>query len=984
MGLDDKILEGQKAAEQQFKAAGINEGDQILIRELLNYGLRTPDRWGTKESLGRKLNPEDPEKGTKTVERILKKLSVKLKKLNITLEEDFSNIYSSPVFSINYEEKSGILKHLPIFNQPSQPITALYIADPGFGQVLHDRRSDKGANYFLKFNNLLKELDVALVMGAVPWVPEQSNEINTQYLKLLGKKTSDTQFPDDEEELPLEDQDYFRKHVKNKITTLTEAIESGAESLESILGRTFRGDVKLFFGYQDRKNLKDKRKLLRANYRELQKDKEKVEDKTDRLEEEYSLQESKYSATKQSYEFVKGLQKHLKQVKDSDKLEEKIKEYFSTEEQTLTLIRSNSPELHQKIVQKSGSAKNSQTLKDLTDYLASETDKAKTKLDKTESKLQDARSESANLEKNLKNFRLHKFLDQINVKADKDAIHHFKAMNEYLLEVSQLWKKWKGKTDEINPERRSDEEIKGHLFRVEPQINSLSDSVGLNTIQKQMLFLREDPSRPIPNYYVSAHDAGGVRIIPQMQKREGIREEKYFSDHEIVLHLKLPTMQSEDALEYCRRNEIDKPWDVKRKTKGSYASGIVITHETEEGILEVYWASTKDLTRLGRKAKQYEELKEELKKIEDVGEKKKTKKRLTNLENAFKVEPVYNGVKEDTIKIAFFEDWHVGSPNVMGRLRNLDIAKGVIQYSQERVPDIVVLGELAHGNHVAGSFKSDKQDIGLLPHEIEKVNQEIYTDTTITPEQKLRLSMYFSSMNRSSQPMTSASKQLLEVADGGLIELAQNALDAGGLAILVSGNHYDCSNNQSHDEAEMLELCFDRVYRKSGQLWVLDGSGERDGRGEVPLDQLVNERAKKSGFDYGSVYAAHSFKGASDPILGMMSGTNKMGLEVRAVLGAHVHQTAFGFADGKSYHIAPGLQTTNKFVEVINQTGGFRGAMVVELSRNENLKDYRKISWIPQKYLEKHYLTEETWAHKLIVEKYIPQAKGRKGLINKD
>ncbi len=982
MGLDELVLQEKKSAEEKFARAGINFNDEVIIKHLLRYGLRSPDRWATKKILAEKVNPKDIEAGLKTVEKHLADLCRKLENLGVELKEDFSDVYEEKVYSIDPEDKKGILKYLSIFNWPKQEATVLFISDPGFGQLLHDKRSDKGLHYFLKFNGLLEKLDAAMVLGGVPWVPLKANKKTNQYLKILGKKVNGTQFPDEEDDSSkVDDPEYFQKHVKNKITTLTEAIESGTQSLETMLGKNFSGEVFYFFSQQDRKNQEDKAELLISNYGLHQKEREKIDEKINKLEEECAFQEARYRAAKNACDVLKELKQQVKAVKDEDMIKLKINDYVTSNKESLNAILNDSFEVHQKVVSKITKVKDTQELGDFVNVLLKERTDSKARFEKVKSELRDSFNKKTNLEKMLKGFNVYKALGHLPADSDQDSIHHHQAMQEYLKELSNLWKKWGGDTNNIHPEARTDLEVKGYLYRMEPQINLSSDGVGWDTIQKQIIHLRDDPTgtKIIPDAYVSGYDAGGLRVMPQMKRREAIEEGSYHYDKNVVLHLKLPTMQSEDWLEYCWRNKIRSPWDVVRKRKGLYASGIVVQRFTEDGLTELTFLSTKDLVKMGQRAKQYEELKEEFETTTSEDKKGVLRFKLEDLKNSFKIEPSHDGKVEKKIEITHVGDSHIGAPNFLGRTTNYEILKSVVNYTLEkRNPDVVVMSEIPHGNHNTGSFKSDKQDVGLLPTEIEKLGKLIEADTSISDKQKITLLRYFSLLNRLTQPISSASKQLLEIADSGLIELGEKIIDKGGIGVLVSGNHYNDGNNQSHDEAEMLALSFDRKYRKSGRLWILDGTGERDGRGQFSFDQLLTEHSKEKGHTLGKGYAAHSFKVVSDPILGIMKSTEKMGLEVSDVYGFHVHQTGFGFANGKSIHIQPGLQTTNKFVDVIGQSGGYRGSKDIEKSRNPQLKDYRKVIWAPQSYLEEKYLTEETWAHKKISEEYLPKVRGKK------
>lgn len=977
MGLNENLE--KKSAEQQFKKVKLNLNDQKIIKILLqDYSHKAPDRWATKKRLGEKLNPKDPIAGIKTVEKHLKTLGKKLEKLGVELKEDYSDIFEEKVYSLDIKELKGILQYLPIFNQPKQDETLLLISEPGFGQVLHDKRSDKGLHYFLKHNGFLSEIDAVLILGGVPWVPLKSNKRTTQWLKLLGKKIKDTQFPDEEQPPEIDDPEYFQKHIKNKITTLTEAIESGAKSLETILGKNFGGEVHYFFSQQDRKNHEDRAELLTANYEVHKKKKDKLEEKINKLEEEVEFKEDKYKALVNAYEIIKELQQQVKKIKDSKKIKLKIKNYVKAKKESLDKILGDSYEVYQKILVKIEKIKNTQELGNFVKSLSKEKDETKIKLEKSKSELRDALNENTNLEKMLKSFNVYKALGHLPAEPYKDSEHHRQAMKEYKQELANLWKKWNGSTTNIHSEARKDLEIKGYLHRIEPQINQDSDNVGVDTLKRQMVYLRNSIKKHeiIPDDYISGYDAGGFRVMPQMKYREAIEEFNYHDEREVVTHFKLPTMQSEDWLEYCLRNKLRSPWDVKRKRKGNYASGIVLRKRTKEGLNEVIFVSTKNLINLGINAEKYEKIEEELKSTKRESKKELLEKKLQDLKNSFKIRPNYGEGVEREIDIALIGDVHLGSENYLGRPTNYEMLKAVIKYTLERrIPDVLITGELLHGNHNTESFKSDKRDVGLLPSEIDKLGKLIAEDETITDKEKITLLKYFSLITRLTQPITSSSKQLLEIIDGGLVEFGEKIIDNKGIVAIVSGNHYNHSNKQSHDEAEVLAAGFDRKYRKTGRLKILDGTAERDGRGQFSLDLLRTKKAKEKEISYGKVYAAHSYKGATDPIMGIMNTVKKMKLETGIVSGGHVHQTGAGFADGKKFVINPGLQTVNKYVGVLGQIGGFRGAMNLEISRNPVLNDYFKVVWASQEYLEEKYLQVEKKAHKKIVEEYLPKVR---------
>lgn len=983
MGKKGKSLDELTEAEfkKRDKKTEFSEIDQKIIKQLLIYGNRNADRWATETTIAEKVFPQNPEKGIKIIRERLRFLDKKLPQWGVELRKDTSQTHQQKVYSIDPEARHDALKDLPILNEPKQDLSLVFVADPGYAQTLHDPRSDLGGHYFLKYNGFLDKLDAAIVIGAVPFIPVSSSPLNQQYLKILGKKIEGTKFPDEAEQsdspndMSKAAQEFREKHIKNKIVTVPEAVESGKKSLETLLGANFKGEVHLHFSHQDAGNLAIIDKRLKSDLSMHKQQKAAYEAKAAKLSKDLEAQNDYLEALKCTTTYLIGLKKYTTR----GDFTERLKEYETKNKKTLAKIQQSDKAYNAltKLLHNIGSGEDLKAaIKKTKETLAKE----KVAPKKIEDQISDVLKLAENEERSMRNFRVYKYLGHLPTDAKQDNLHHFQAMEEYMTQVSKLWDGWNGSPSNIHPEGRVDLQINNYWIRVEPRINRNSNMPGGATLAKQKENIRKDPTgtKIIPDIYVSAHDTGGFRAEPQPKTRERIMEHEYEQAPENILHLKLPTMQSEEALEYCVRNNMISLPDVKRYQHGNYASGLVMTDLKADGQMVVRFVANEYLIRMGRRAAQFEELSVKLAEGKIRGEEKRNiEATLKVLEESFKCEPTVDNKLLEKIDVFLMPENHDGAPSFLGRTTNMELVDMVVKYQQkEREPHIVAFGgDNVHGDHDAKGFRTSAQDFGLLQHHIRKVGEIIQDDNALNAEEKVTLLKELAYLVKATTPTTSLSKQLLDLADCGAIELAQEAIDRNGLALLVSGNHYNESAKLTHDEAHMLMLSFDRKYRESGRIHICDGIGERDGRGEVSLRQLSDISGAET--DFGTLYAAHSYPSRKgDMLLGMMGNVKKMNLKASHVFGFHVHNAANGYADGKNFFIGPGGQTANKFVEKIGEVSSWRGAMNVEFSQNPELyRGFQEVTYAPQQYLEQRYLKQETWAQKMLVQKYIPMAK---------
>ena len=154
-----------------------------------------------------------------------------------------------------------------------------------------------------------------------------------------------------------------------------------------------------------------------------------------------------------------------------------------------------------------------------------------------------------------------------------------------------------------------------------------------------------------------------------------------------------------------------------------------------------------------------------------------------------------------------------------------------------------------------------------------------------------------------------------------LVPLMQKVLDKGGSVVATSGNH---CNETSHylDEATAIVNLVDLKYLNSPNLKAFVGLGEKDGLGEVTLE---------NGW---KLYAGHRPGNASDKVAGCLRIMN--GTRSRANLGVfgHVHQAGGGHGGGSFVIVGPGMQTWTPFLNQMGMAGSLRGAMAFEYDVN--------------------------------------------------
>jgi len=966
-----------------------------LIKHLADYSDRDPDRWGTIQSLGEKMAPDAPLEGVKRIGGMLSTLTEKLLEYGVNVNSRKSELLEGEtVYAIQRKQlKKARLDQLLISEKKNT--TLLLIGDAAFAHIYHSPVIDKGIRYFLEKNNLIKKIDATLLITGMPFIPDRGGGVNDQYLAVLRKKSLKVILREAEERknqkqadgkddiieedktLIENDPEYERKHVKHIITTIPEAVENAAESLETMLGDKYKGEVHYFFGYKDQKHLQTSIRRFRADFNQLQKEQEKHKLNAEKIDEEKKKQQKIYQQFKDGTKLVRELHSSITK-RTSGSLESRITDFKGRREEEFAQLEKDSPEIHKELAEFLSKVSSQD---ELTSYLNSKIakrDELNNKIKALKEKYDAEIQQGADIEQAKRSFSLYKFTGYMPTNAQQFKIHHHRAMTEYQDQLMSLWKKWKRKRF-IHPDE-TDLEIGGYLIRIDPQMNRASTTPGNKTVKLQQRKIRahQTDDRPVPDLYISSMDKGGYRFFIMPQQREKTLEGEFADSSESICYVKMPTLQASESLEYCQRNKLDKLPDVKNFMAKNWASGIVILNLSPNGIRQPIGVFEESLKRMGLLAEQYELIEQKLKQKDLTNlEKIDLERTKSFLENSFRIEPNIGPDFLKKIDLLLMPESHHGSQNPLGNTFNTQLVEAVVKYEEERKLSMIVFGgDNIHGDHNAKSMRTATIDLGLLPHEIKKLTTLIREDKSTAAEQKESLLAQLAYMMRGTQPINSSSKQLLDYADNGAVQLAEQVIDNGGLAVAISGNHYNSSNNLTHDEALMISLAFDRKYRTSGRLKILDGIGERDGRGDVDLSILATKMDLMTPKEFGTMFAAHSFPNKSDPLFGMMEKVVGMGLTAHIIQGNHLHTAGVGYADGKHFIMSPGGQSKTKYVDTIGEMCGFRGAMNVEFSRNPDLyQGYQEATFAPLGYLQEHFLDEETWTQQMIVEKYIPLVK---------
>src|SRR3989344_3956200 len=145
-----KRSDKKEYTSQEQSTPIFTDKEKELIKILLDYGQRNPDRWIDCKRIGEKLYSREKISSEPRSNgwNILSRLTPKLKTLGVEVRQTKSAVYNKTVFSLKLEDEAVIEKSCPdLFPQKNERITALYLGELGFGTKAYDQRAGKGLGY---------------------------------------------------------------------------------------------------------------------------------------------------------------------------------------------------------------------------------------------------------------------------------------------------------------------------------------------------------------------------------------------------------------------------------------------------------------------------------------------------------------------------------------------------------------------------------------------------------------------------------------------------------------------------------------------------------------------------------------------------------------------------------------------------------------------------------------------------------------------
>lgn len=978
--VDKKGRDADSISERQISL--FTETEKEIIKVLLDYGEKNPDRWVDCARLGKKVysveevSSDDSSTTIKqprsAIWNVLQRLKPKLESIGVDIRQTKSAYFRTTVYSLNPEDERKIRAVCPDLRpQQNERLRVLYLGELGFGTRAYDPRAGKGLGYFLRYNkegraSLRDSLDAVILGGGlIPFVPEfYTSAIGDNSMALLDKKADDGAGEADDDnrlESYLETakmsptvKEFLKKHVVGKIIDKTDAVRTSQKRLEEILGHDFDKPVHYMYGVHDDENLRQLKEIeIVRHLEEFAQIKKQQKD----LEKDVNEWRKKRGEYVHEKEILDNLRIWLTRAVDykGQKFSESIAEFLEHHKTDIVKLNNVSRNLGSDVV------KNLETAQSKRDV---------------ERKIRDVGESLEQVEREL-NFSTHKAEDlQTRLDAIKrvnEAPGFFKITKRVQLNAQQRDVIWATVAENyadllkevfpknnfvLHPEHRADVEIKDRRFRLEQTMNIRSNNPEKDALKrmKEQSNLANLRGQRVPDVYITAHGTG-MRHQPQPKYHEETSPVKYRDTPEINMLVKLGTFHSSLKLEYLLRNKQKKNWEVKR-VEGSYSSGAFIHTILPDGRHSVECIPTESLIELGMIAEQLETAREEFKTSAGKN-KKKLEDRIAQFESEF---VKHSPDEEDLIKITILTDAHIGCPTWPGRPSNYTLLEAAIAYERStRLPDVLVMTELLHGA-LTKPYWSDKELYKLTRDELKIAMQNITGDGSISVDEQNRLLRTLLLLEDCQTPIPSLDEQAALV-DIEIAPFAKQVIAQGGLVVLASGNHAQKSSPGVTDEATSLARAFSPEEKQN--VYVFKAKGVTFGQGHVPLAHFGDER---------TLYVAHRMKRGSDEIEALKDQTRDMNIKDVLALAGDAHQGGAEYANRRMHVVGPGLQGWNSYVNEIGKQAGLRGIVNIYLSKNPQLKNYCRIDYVLDPTLES-FVKNQINDERKIIEKYIPRPK---------
>jgi len=858
---------------------------------------------------------------------------------------------------------------------------SLYLADLGFGKRVYNPMAMDGLAVFLKYNKIGKEIDSVFIEGGlIPMIPRHSGRRKNLNLTMLGnlatkKGKTEKEFYEmmtsfehvfgDESKKDREkikrNMKRYHNLVKQKIINRTEASEFAKNELSKLVG-ILSDDIVVHYQIdeEERENITENVAMIISNLEVQRKELKKNEEKLKKLIDENLPMEAfnpVLSLEKKVFGYIKT---NLNNLKNPDLKNKELQEYYQRllEGSVCNKLFKNFSEDEIDLIK--GHIFDNTTKKQLEETYK----KLEKNIVSNIKKIREFESEKKEIEDNIKaskailgSYGFYKvtkmgFTDAAIVETvygivkEKSNEHDYstcprrwrnKNKNNFFVHSSvekilQIKNKKDGQDIIYNPKisKINKDDIK---ILMNYNVNFMNSRVPTrNDIKLQIddVHFRNKNNLAVPDIYLSANGVGGLRIILEQKYSENTIEGEERKTPEILVHIKLPSLQYIKSLDYTKSKGISTN-DTKRFAKKLYGAGAVVHTIKSNNVHEIEMVSVDQLVEFAEIESKIK-LKRNLlnKKDIDKDQAKEIRKDIKELKNKITLMPK---------KIEVSGDTHIGCPNYAGRPSNYDLERASQNYQKQNgLPDLLVGSEYFNGS-LTKIFESDKQNLSEDSFGFMTNLEGIINDSSLSRNEKIKKISRYAITDKNKVTLPRISQQA-EVIKKLVIPYFESILKQGGRILFVSGNHPNMTTPNFDEAEEIGNLITDSPnYIRNHQLELGKGAGESYGLKTIRIDG-----DKK-------LFASHKPKNGPDVIIGAMQQLLDANIDADIAVFFDRHHPGAGFADGTFYIAAAGKQPWNEYVTKTGQTPGLRG--IVNFFHDPNKKGYGKWEFVLDPALER-------------------------------
>ncbi|MEK6857915.1 MAG: hypothetical protein AABX39_04990 [Nanoarchaeota archaeon] len=705
-------------------------------------------------------------------------------------------------------------------------VTYLALGELGLGTKAYDPLAMDGLALFLELNGYAGNLDAVILNGGLlPFKPEYYGKGTAQDMRFLGidpnKKPDDRVNQILSSNIDDKDKEYIKNHVAQKITTTTEAADFSRREMEKLLPLLKGAQIHYIPGDEDTKHIESLEEILLNDYLKSKDRKKEFESRVNELTETIEQEKRKLTIANIEHNWMNSLKVSLK-AKTSVEISTVVNDYLERKAEELSSLDDEVAEIIQGHLK---SVKESKDLVNKLNQLDSEMKEYKSDIKKKSSELKDLKLTLNAIEREKEAAGFFRATKRRQIDAQEEEILFRQAKKNHNTTLYSIVNNEDG--FHVHSNFETSLQINGLDFLLYHNINFRSNNTGKNALQKQKItnHQRNKEGLPVADIIISTHGGGGFRFQTELKYSEKTAHGEVRETPELAMYIHLPVFHSREEIgEYKRKNI--RNWSTKRYDEGCFGSGAVLHTRTEDGRDILEFVSVDQLISLGPLKKEYDQL------TASLNKKKLSKKAKRQIQQDLAI--LEDKVKLSLEKAEIFSDSHLGCPNMPGRpsnYQNIDAAKSYQKKSG--LPKYLILnGDILHG--VIGAFGSNEEYFAEVPKIIESLEEKIKTNPDLKPEQKLDELQKLAREQRAAVPITSISKQNEELKRR-FLPYVEEVLENGGKLVIVSGNHYGGSRTTYFDEARDIANMIPTKYFESGQVAVFEGLGMKNGSGETDL-----------------------------------------------------------------------------------------------------------------------------------------------------